>query len=100
MPSVNYEIDGYHNCIDQLQGLNDRYTTYGIVLFCGDFNANITADNDDRMATTISHYLQANNLTAITHNSKTRHTFNPSQKILAYVIAGARQTDMTKCYPR
>jgi len=59
MPSLNYEIDEYINCMIQLQGLNDSYTTEGIVLFCEDLNANITADMYDQRATTLRHFLQA-----------------------------------------
>ena len=85
LPSVNYSEEDYQISLDTLQGLLDRYSTDGFVLFLGDFNADLMGAQHVFRARTNEQFMQLNNYIALKYDNEVP-TFRPTRKLLDYVL--------------
>ena len=97
MPPVNYYMDSYMEYIDLMQGLVDRYSPEGSIIFCGEFNSDVTNIHmlrNDIRASAFQLFLQRNNLCDISTLGSPKYTFRPTKKTLDYVVTGRWQTGL------
>ena len=98
MPSVNYSLNGYTDCIDSLQGLYDLYSQCGSVLFCGDMNADITKrtqiTSDHRQKAFVT-FLENNGLKFLKYDG-VPFTFKVTEKTLDCILTNHSDESLIK----
>ena len=93
MPSVNYSVDEFHECIDYLENIYETFSEMGTVIFLGDFNCDMQkkCDVDDRIKRFMA-FLEATQMSPVPLNGQ--FTFRPTCKTLDYTILDKNQFEL------
>ncbi|MES9879586.1 MAG: reverse transcriptase family protein, partial [Sedimenticola sp.] len=95
MPSVNYSIADYKDCLHAIQSIYDSYSQLGTVILCGDFNASLSENMPNERNKLFSDFLKQNNLFVV-NNSGEKLTFRQTEKTLDHVILPKHQATIVK----
>ena len=93
MPSVNYSVDEFHECIDYLENIYVTFSEMGTVIFLGHFNCDMQkkCDVDDRIKRFMA-FLEATQMSPVPLNGQ--FTFRPTCKTLDYTILDKNQFEL------
>ena len=77
LPSVNYRIEDYHECLEYLENIYETVSEMGTLIFLGDFNSDINkkGDHDERLIRFKS-FLEATQMSTVPLNGP--FTFRPT----------------------